>query len=339
MNPIILHLFGNKYDLTEYVDYHPGGSSILTENVDKDVTELFINQGHSAKAKKLLDKYYIGKSHYKSENIDYNESNKLFTHEDPYNIHKILGLYCLLHYVYRFFIFFKNYDVDFEASFTNDYVSLVSIIPHILLSLSSFIFKVPRERIKGAPMIWQEFRLHNLIFSLRSCISFMITYFVPENISVYLKIANIFTTLLLADIITKYVGNKNQSTTRVMPYWDNVSPITENLFKKYYMLAQIEATIGTMGSYFATFNVIFPIQFSSLLMTLVRKNYIGAKMWHILYLSSLLTCQIISFRYGSFALKIVLLGIFMTFIKLKTNISKYTLWTGFSLLYFLFYRN
>ena len=42
------------------------------------------------------------------------------------------------------------------------------LVPHALLSLSSIKFHVPRERIAKKPMIWQEFRMHNIIFALRS---------------------------------------------------------------------------------------------------------------------------------------------------------------------------
>jgi hypothetical protein len=40
---------------------------------------------------------------------------------------------------------------------------VIARLPHAVLSLSSLIFEsVPRERVIGKPMIWQEFRLHNI---------------------------------------------------------------------------------------------------------------------------------------------------------------------------------
>ena len=43
--------------------------------------------------------------------------------------------------------------------------AIMWLVPHALLSLSSIKFHVPRERVAKKPMIWQEFRAHNIIFA------------------------------------------------------------------------------------------------------------------------------------------------------------------------------
>ena len=91
---------------------------------------------------------------------------KLASKEDPIHLHKILGISCLINYVYQFyqlFIYGSMYLKD------NPYTPLLMGI-HACLSLSSFIFHVPLNRHKGLPMIYKESRLHAIVFSLRSVV-------------------------------------------------------------------------------------------------------------------------------------------------------------------------
>lgn len=48
------------YDLTNFLDEHPGGREIMLEHAGLDATTVFQDIGHSAEAKKILAKYYIG---------------------------------------------------------------------------------------------------------------------------------------------------------------------------------------------------------------------------------------------------------------------------------------
>ncbi|KAL5043098.1 hypothetical protein BDW71DRAFT_216539 [Aspergillus fruticulosus] len=55
---IILH---NKvYDVTKYLEDHPGGSAALVEVAGADATEAFEEIGHSDEAREQLEPYYIG---------------------------------------------------------------------------------------------------------------------------------------------------------------------------------------------------------------------------------------------------------------------------------------
>lgn len=54
-------VINNKvYDVTNYLDEHPGGSSIIIEGSGKDSTEEFNQIGHSKNAHDILTKYEIG---------------------------------------------------------------------------------------------------------------------------------------------------------------------------------------------------------------------------------------------------------------------------------------
>ncbi|KAL8172529.1 hypothetical protein V2J09_024333 [Rumex salicifolius] len=49
------------YDVTSFMDDHPGGDDILLTATGKDATEEFEDVGHSDDARELLKKYCVGK--------------------------------------------------------------------------------------------------------------------------------------------------------------------------------------------------------------------------------------------------------------------------------------
>lgn len=58
---MVLH---NKvYDITSFLDSHPGGRDILLWNAGQDATKAFDGNNHSAEAKKMVNKFYIGELH------------------------------------------------------------------------------------------------------------------------------------------------------------------------------------------------------------------------------------------------------------------------------------
>ncbi|KAK1698773.1 hypothetical protein QYE76_015470 [Lolium multiflorum] len=48
------------YDVTKYLEDHPGGADVLLEVTGKDGTEEFDDAGHSKDAKELMKDYFIG---------------------------------------------------------------------------------------------------------------------------------------------------------------------------------------------------------------------------------------------------------------------------------------
>nr|BAB17854.1 cytochrome b5 [Ciona savignyi] len=58
---IIIH---NKvYDLTKFLEEHPGGEEVLLEQAGQDATESFEDVGHSTDAREMQKDYYIGELH------------------------------------------------------------------------------------------------------------------------------------------------------------------------------------------------------------------------------------------------------------------------------------
>ncbi|XP_030532266.1 cytochrome b5 [Rhodamnia argentea] len=55
-----LIISGKVYDVTPFMDDHPGGDEVLLSATGKDATNDFEDVGHSDEAREMMDKYYIG---------------------------------------------------------------------------------------------------------------------------------------------------------------------------------------------------------------------------------------------------------------------------------------
>lgn len=53
-------LYGKVYDVTPFVDEHPGGADTLLDVAGVDGTAEFESVGHSDSAKNMLTKYFVG---------------------------------------------------------------------------------------------------------------------------------------------------------------------------------------------------------------------------------------------------------------------------------------
>jgi len=55
---IIIH--NNIYDVTKFLEEHPGGEEVLLEQAGKDATENFEDVGHSTDARTMMKDFHIG---------------------------------------------------------------------------------------------------------------------------------------------------------------------------------------------------------------------------------------------------------------------------------------
>jgi len=84
-----------------------------------------------------------------------------------------------------------------------------------------------------------------------------------------------------ADIVTYYY--KDGTTMRGMQFDPNVSENKKKVITLFHSKMQLCATTYMLGNIDSAFSPLFAIQFSSFLMTLVRKNIIKRNHWHLLY--------------------------------------------------------
>ncbi|XP_011158610.1 cytochrome b5 [Solenopsis invicta] len=63
-------IYDNVYDVTDYMQQHPGGPELIEEYAGKDATSGFDDFGHSSDAKKMLKKYLIGELEDKDKRVN-----------------------------------------------------------------------------------------------------------------------------------------------------------------------------------------------------------------------------------------------------------------------------
>ena len=107
----------------------------------------------------------------------------LITAEDPSHLHKLLGIGCLGHFAYRFMRYGAN-DMEFS---TAGWLTPALLLMHALLSVSSLIFRLPKRRIRDGSRIWPEYRMHSIIFAVRS-LSLMLLYWAEQHWRIYVPL-------------------------------------------------------------------------------------------------------------------------------------------------------
>lgn len=58
---LIIH--DKVYDITGFLEEHPGGEEVLLEQAGADASESFEDVGHSTDAREMLEQYYVGELH------------------------------------------------------------------------------------------------------------------------------------------------------------------------------------------------------------------------------------------------------------------------------------
>ena len=319
---------------------HPGGVAVLQKFNNRDATKAFHAARHSAAAVEMLkgfairpenesvtnadDTVVVAKHSSQSMAIPPPESSssslvtkvprwraKLFTKEDPIGVHKYLGVFVLMHFAFRFFqMFFTDPSAGFGTRMGKrpSWIPVTCLIPHALLSLSSLMFHtVPKDRVVGKPMIWQEYRVHNIGFALRSVIATALCAIAVHGgntpglrrLAVWGSSFACILAMVAADLATKYLrSNQLESTTATMPYWEGCSVTTQKRFKSFYAYCQFMATLTCLAvtNPALPLAILLPIQLASLLMTLVRKGLLTARGLHLAYTASLVAPYFIALR-------------------------------------------
>mmetsp|Transcript_151881 Transcript_151881/g.487400 ORF Transcript_151881/g.487400 Transcript_151881/m.487400 type:complete len:889 (+) Transcript_151881:88-2754(+) len=346
-----LAIDGVVCDLTEFATLHPGGEQILMEHAGREAGEAFHEVGHSQFAISQVRANAVAMLVTTEENgvaggVVAGKSwfGRLFTKEDfgGYNFHKILGILALAQYVLRTCLIFSGFRIPNadQAWFGPDYFSLVSVWMLAALQFTSFKFIVPRNRILGQPMIWQEWRMHNLIFVMRHVLIFTIRWYVwHSGMGVHgsatctlLMYGVLFTQLKTVDMATDWLReDKHESLTATWPFWKGCPPWVEQFIKFYYTIAQFQATLLALtGSSYLFMNimVIFPFQWASLMMTLVRKNIISTAAYHASYLWSLMQVVFLTMLiHESLFLEGWAVWVMLYFVR-RQGLNKYGLWIG-----------
>lgn len=267
--------------------------------------------------------------------------------EDPYHVHKTLGLLSLCSFVYRYgYVYNKTGTLGFDGS-NFDWATMAV---HTLLAFSSIIFKVPEHRLEDKPMvIYEEYRQHAMVFTARCMSVFALhTLFgqgAPEGSILPTAIIPFVVKAhhVVADMITSKWGN---GSTAVRANTDKLEGKKDSDFykqvAKLYSLYQFLAIAShilpnpRLGD--LAFNAVIAIASSAFLMTLYRKRIIRG-MTHLVGYSAclLLSAFHIVRLIGLYATGAAIVA-FLIRINLPRKYSnKYYIW--FAYLVFMQYEN
>lgn len=248
---------------------------------------------------------------------------KLVTAEDPFHIHKMLGIFCLGNFAYRWGCF-----VLYRDMFLTTNVGLISLCAHGLLSASSLIFHIPRKRHQGKPMIYPEFRAHSIAFGLRHVLSCILFWFGYDDPRPHYMLC--LGTMVAADkISTRFTETNKQTTMRNMPLDATIDEATQQENRSLQARAQIVATMLSLYTINSSFMPLLAIQGAAFMMTLVRKNLMSTLTWHRVYNVFLWVCILFLFDplfqvHTLVALRLALSLYIEVFFKYRTN--KYVNW-------------
>lgn len=259
---------------------------------------------------------------------------KLFTSEDPANLHKTLGLLTTLHFIYRAYqaAVSPTHSIQLQS---RDPFTFTGLLCHTALSGTSLLFHIPTNRVRMAPMIWPEFRLHSILFAYRSLAILFVHWYNPTV--TFIRPVAVLTTLFSADFVSAYYKKqgfiKNEQTTmRSMPFPPDIPQSVIASVNLFYSISQVYATLIMLyRSPDAIFATLFPIQFAAFWMTLVRKGILTAGQWHTYYALSLASVYFYIYTMPSENLLIpadyiTVFAFLFTVSRFYYNVNKYYLW-------------
>jgi hypothetical protein len=222
------------YDVSTFIAEHPGGPEKIEEYFGKNIEKPFAEEEHSKyalrvllalpKIGEILDKDLQEKLEVEID-VAYKKSfccsrdyviKKLFTHEDPVYLHKSLGLFALVSFVYRYLYVFPK---EGNLGFNGHWFDHLTLLLHMGLSTSALIFHVLPHRILKRPLvIWEEYRLHAIIFTLRCVSVYFFAIFYPFQNNGWDNVAQWIMVMahhVVVDEITKRVGPGDMRMTTI----------------------------------------------------------------------------------------------------------------------------
>ena len=172
---------------------------------------------------------------------------RLLSRQDRNHRHALLGLFSLLHFLFRLTSAIWSGNAFLPAEPVA--LTLLGLAPHALIHLTSLTLPLPRKRNLSAPMIWPEFRLHSAVFAGRTLVATCAGFWLwPLHFSGSqhpVAYALVLGTCALADLVTARVGDKEQRTTNAMPYAAHVTAVDVAHAKAVWRVQEAAAWLGT----------------------------------------------------------------------------------------------
>ena len=216
---------------------------------------------------------------------------QLITRDDPIQLHKILGALCLVSFLFRMAQMGQAAnDMGFA---THPDWTIPTIILHLLLNLSAFQFRLPKRRIAGGYRIWPEYRLHSLVFLVRSLAVIGLYYYEQiyqiEEPKYRWNLWIVILAMMAADLGSRLQGHYQSNSIRDL----DIPPAVQFLFSAAQFLGTGNLVFG-MRRYTMHMVFVMIVQVNAFLMTLRRKNLASqsvlVSVYGVLLLLAVSTC-------------------------------------------------
>lgn len=192
---------------------------------------------------------------------------KLNTHHDYFHIHKILGIIVFSHFIYRFSQLIGHNNIMFSNLETIKIKQIDSILlcVHGMLSVSSLIYKIPKNPISTVPIIYEDFRTQNIHSTIRTilCILFYI-WAAPLDVDIY-KLTSVYITIAFINV----------GSILIFPH---TSKLPLSSFIENYMIS-----LALFGGIDISFITLFYLQIVPFFMTLAKKGIIDKNTYNRMY--------------------------------------------------------
>lgn len=280
------------------------------------------------------------------------------THEDKFHLHKTLGILSVLSFVYRYaYVYPTTGTLGFDGQSKLDWMSL---IVHALLAFSAIVFRVPARRIADKPfIIYEEYRLHAIVFTSRSVIVAALALFAATHLGggggtnnlqegqrwpdlelpLWLIPVIVMVCHLLVDEITRRHGTPGYTAVRSKSERIQMTSFYKRvaLFYSFYQFAGLGAMLLPSPRLADSgFNGLIAIQSSAVLMTLYRKRIITGRAHVAVYSFCLLLSLFHIVRIIGIASSLLVLATFLVRINLPRDFlfgdrNKYPLWALYTI--------
>jgi hypothetical protein len=215
---------------------------------------------------------------------------KMVTKEDPWHIHKTLGILCMLSFLFRL-VQIGEFDMGFNSF---PHLTLPTIVLHLLLNLTALNFKIPAKRIASGYRIWPQYRLHSLAFLSRSLLTMLIIYY-EDLLQVDEPNYDLNLLLVLAGMVTADIAS---ASTQAQYRSNTIRDLDAGRAVQFgFVLAQFYGTavvLYGMRRYTIPMMSVIVIQGNAFLMTVRRKNLGSHNTLVAIYGAALMICAGVS---------------------------------------------
>mmetsp|Transcript_124662 Transcript_124662/g.248835 ORF Transcript_124662/g.248835 Transcript_124662/m.248835 type:complete len:408 (+) Transcript_124662:90-1313(+) len=250
----------------------------------------------------------------------------LFTNEDSWRVHAILGFFCVAHYLARFCLYAVG---DVDMGFAADIPTLGFLAPHLALQFSGFHFRMPRRRTQEGSRQWPEYRWQAFVYVV-CCLALLLVVWAQRAVGYPLcgaVEAIVFIRLFFSQAVIKHFSALGE-------YTPTFRAIRVPPFMTYFLCAsQFPVTAGILAGgaqrFAGIFANLFVLQFTAFAMTLHRKRRVPHWVVAVIYPTILTMAAAVNMREAiefGYLWPMLAVANVAALLRMELRWSKYAVW-------------